>query len=87
MKKIDRLIELLDIETRKWNYDRADRALYCLLKGYKDQLPELDGYFHKAFRQVDVTDNGCLDSAIWNLLNGSTLFWRLFEAVQEEKTA
>lgn len=65
----------------------SDRALYHALAHWHEQgkLPKLDGYFHKAFRQVDVTDSGHMDMVIWNLLNGSDLFWRLYEKVQGEK--
>ena len=59
--------------------------MFCLLKHWEDKLPILDDYFHKAFRQTDVTDEGYIDIAIWSLLNDSTLFWRLFERVQGEK--
>lgn len=91
MEKIDKLLELLDQETKDcnaWNEDRSkpsDRALFHLLKRDKDNLPELNDYFHKAFRQTDVLEDGNLDSAIWHLLSDSTLFWRLFERVQGEK--
>lgn len=80
-----KLLELFDVETQKGNCKSSDRALWHLLKYWENRLPELDDYFHKAFRQIDVTDYGYVDMAIWNLLNDSTLFWRLFERVQGEK--
>ena len=91
--KIKELLELLEKETQHVSAfttttndgKPSDRALWHLLKQWESKLPELDDYFHKAFRQVDVTDDGHTDMAIWNLLSDSTLFWRLFERVQEEK--
>jgi hypothetical protein len=32
-----------------------------MLMEHKDKLPRLDGYFDKAFRQIDVTDSGHYD--------------------------
>lgn len=78
-----RLVELMDKATQ--GESNADRALYCLLKRYQDVLPELDDYFHKAFRQTDVTDSGYTDSAIWHLIGESQVFWRCFEKCQGEK--
>lgn len=60
----------------------VDTALCSLLTRFKDELPALDGYFHKCFRQCDTVDsqNGkYIDSAIHALLYESSLFWRLFE--------
>lgn len=84
-RQIARLLELMDKETQDSDKP-ADRALWHLLKRWEDRLPELDGYFHKAFRQMDVTDDGHTDMAIWNLIHHSKTFWRLFEEVQTEKT-
>ena len=84
-QRIAIMLELLDQETRTDYENEVDRALWCLLKRWEDKLPYLDGYFHKAFRQVDVTDDGHTDAAIWHLLNVSKLFWRVFERVQDEK--
>lgn len=85
-QRLTRLLELLDKESKEDGAAYADRALWHALTRWKDSLPELDGYFHKAFRQVDVTDDGHTDMVIWNLLNHSSRFWRLFEMVQAEKT-
>lgn len=83
-EKIKKLLKILDEETK--NQDSpADRALFCLLKRYEDKLPEPDDYFHKAFRQTDVTDSGYTDMAIWHLLSASGIFWNCFERVQDEK--
>ena len=57
----------------------ADRALWSLLERWKDRLPELDGYFHKCFRQCNVTDSEHEDAAIHSLLNISERFWKVFE--------
>lgn len=84
-QRLVRLLELLDKESREDINGYADRALWHALTRWKDNLPELDDYFHKAFRQCDVTDDGHTDMVIWCLLNHSKRFWRLFEMVQEEK--
>jgi hypothetical protein len=63
----------------------VDRALLCLLEEFEKNLPELDNYFHKAFRQVDVTDSGRIDAAIWQLIGLSDTFWEAFDEVTENK--
>ena len=64
----------------------SERALWHLLSLYKDRLPIFDGYFHKAFRQADVTDSGHSDMAVWNLLNsGVPIFWKLFDVYMEQE--
>lgn len=63
----------------------VDRALLYLLEEFKNDLPEVDHYFHKAFRQVDVTDSGRIDAAIWQLIGLSTTFWQAFNEVTENK--
>lgn len=82
--KIDKLLRLLDEESRIDINGQADRALWHALTKWKKELPALDDYFHKAFRQTDVTDCGHADMIIWNLLGHSERFWRLFEAVANE---
>lgn len=59
-----------------------DLALYHLLEGHKDRLPKLDGYFHKAFRQGDVTGSGNIDMALWYLIGNSKLFWYCFDLLK-----
>lgn len=81
--KIETLLKRMDEETKDgWGFERA---LYLLLDGYKEKLPEPDDNFHKAFRQWDVTDNSCVDMAIWQSIQQSKVFWRCFESVQDEK--
>ena len=84
---LERLLVLLELETRGGikPHDYADRALWYLLTFYEGCLPQLDGKFHQSFREGAVTTSGHADMAIWNLLNSSTRFWRLFEQVQPEK--
>lgn len=84
-KPIDILLERLDERTKSHMNNWNDRALFHLLKLHKDRLPKLDDYFHKAFRQVDVTDSGECDMAIWCLLQDAPIFWDCFESVQPEK--
>ncbi len=55
----------------------ADSALVLLLIKYRDALPTMDGYFHKCFRQCDVTDNGTIDMVIHKLLDQSVRFWKV----------
>ncbi|MEK0337724.1 MAG: hypothetical protein QQN41_09865 [Nitrosopumilus sp.] len=84
--KLHRLIELLNKSSQDpWNY--AERALYHLLTKYEDQLPPVDGYFHKAFRQIDVTDDGDTDMAIYCLLHHSKLFWEALTEVRRRKVS
>lgn len=65
-----------------------EKALYFLLSRFKDELPNLDGYFHKAFRQCDCVDVGAggeMDMAIHTLLYDAPRFWRLFEKHRIDK--
>ena len=76
--KLTQLIELMKEQAITPN----DKALYHLLARWENELPELNDYFHKSFRQVDNVDlgnGGHTDMAIWHLLGQSHLFWRLFE--------
>ena len=82
-QKITQLLERMDKETKNvWGFERG---LYHLLKAHESELPELNGYFHKAFRQVDITESGHIDMAIWQMLQESKVFWLCFESVQPEK--
>lgn len=87
MKRIEKLLELFNEESRNDFKNPEGRSLYLLLEEYMDDLPELDERFTKTFRQNDVTGSGGIDMAIWNLLNSnsSKTFWKLFERVQDEK--
>lgn len=74
------LLDKLDKVTKLLN---KERGLYLLLKSQEDKIKggiENDStgeWFHKAFRQVDVTENVFLDAAIWNLLSDSVIFWKM----------
>ena len=60
----------------------VDVALANLLIAFDDQIAYLydtPEFFHKAFRQVDVVNIPGIDSAIWNLLYDSKLFWEIFD--------
>ena len=61
----------------------SDAALAHLLIAFRKQLPLAPNYatFIKLHRQVDVTDNGNVDMALWNLLNGSITAESIFNAV------
>lgn len=60
----------------------ADSALVLLLVKYRDVLPTMDGYFHKCFRQCDVTDSGTIDMVIHKLLDQSVRFWKVLASEQ-----
>lgn len=86
-KDIELLLSLYrtELDTHdKLHIEFIDWALYHLLVANKSKLPELDDYFHKAFRQVDVTDSGNTDAAIWVLLSGAKLFWPIFAKVTQK---
>lgn len=83
---IDRVLKLLDERSSKSD-SMPDRALWHMLAHHRDELPVLDGYFHKAFRQVDVTDSGHHDMTIWCLLYNSTLFWECLTECRKRKKA
>lgn len=76
MSKISKLITLFGDETQ--NTTGVDRELYLLLHKYQGVLPEPDENFHKAFRQMDITDDGNVDMQIWKLLHESDIFWKCF---------
>lgn len=63
----------------------ADLALLYLLEEFEKDLPEVDDYFHKAFRQVDPIDRDGVNYAIWNLVGLSELFWEAFDEVTNNK--
>lgn len=82
---IEKLLGRLDEETKDGT-DYNSRALFHLLSAYKEKIVGLTpDYFHKAFRQIDVTDNGHVDMAIWCLLHRAKTFWDVLESVQPEK--
>jgi hypothetical protein len=86
-RKVSMLIERFDDMLRDLSLSHdevfhADRALWNLLHRWREELPALDDYFHKAFRQTDVTDDGYTDMAIYNLLHVSKRFWVAFEDVR-----
>ena len=86
------------IEEDRRGADATDEALYALLVSFAGEVYPMikePGYFHKAFRQVDVVHRpkpfgisddelenlrlrGCVDGAIWCLLQESPIFWRVF---------
>jgi hypothetical protein len=76
------LLEKYDKITKEFD---KERALWNLLKANEKHITGLieedpTGYwFHKAFRQTDVTDNGYTDMAIWILLSEASLFWGMLE--------
>ncbi len=81
-KPIARLLDLLDAESKEDPINGAtDRALWCLLMSWKDHLPPLDANFQECFRSKPVTGNVNADMAIWYLLQRSSRFWRIFNAV------
>ena len=63
--------------------DEVERALWNLLKANEEQIKGLieedstGFYFHKAFRQQDITESGFTDMAIWLLLQEAPIFWNM----------
>lgn len=94
MKKNEIFLKALDEATREAQKEErrnsdSERALFLLLKGFEKHLPEIDDYFHKAFRQVDVIpdfdeqiSSGHIDSAIWVLLDKSKIFWEVYAELE-----
>lgn len=81
--------ELLDkLDKATTANEPIDRALYLLLRAYENRITGLveddPGYFHKAFRQTVVTDNGHVDAAIWILLNEAKIFWEVFGKLDKQ---
>jgi len=61
----------------------GERALYRLLVAHEKEITglieedETGLYFHKSFRQIDVTNSGHIDMAIWLLLQQAPIFWNI----------
>ena len=85
-KPIDRLLSRMEeeIEAGGSKASPVEKALWHALRFWRNDLPELDGYFHKAFRQTDVLDCADANMILWHLLDGSKLFWKLFNEVTAE---
>ena len=86
MKKSEQFLMEYEAMTQrlphKWAYERS---LHCLLEGNRDVVVELldqnPKYFHKAFRQIDVTNVPGVDSAIWILIDCAHIFWDTFHEI------
>lgn len=85
VQKIRKFLELFDKRTRS-SGSHVCRALYNVLLKYEDCLPDIDDYFHKSFRQTDVTDNAKIDLAIWHLLHISDDFWYCYGIINKDET-
>lgn len=72
--------ELIELMAEKAK-EPADRALLLLLTDNAEHLLPVNDYFHKGFRQTDVTPSGKVDMAIWHLIGSSDVFWRCFNKV------
>ena len=68
---------------------KSERALFYLLDAYQKDLPDLSNpeWFHKAFRQTDVTGNGKIDMAIWLLIGQSDVVWDVLETFNRGGTS
>jgi hypothetical protein len=79
----DKLLPELDKRTKDMfgiSSDYCSRALYYLILDNREHLEGFSVYyFHKAFRQIDVTPTGNLDMAFYSLLNGARIFWEIIE--------
>jgi len=84
--------ELLEKYDKKTQENNKERPLWNLLKANEKHIEGLieedstGHWFHKAFRQTDVTDTGYMDMAIWELLHYAPLFWELIAENAEEVT-
>ena len=84
-------ITLLDAFDYYTKIHSKERALWHYLKANEKAITGLieadpTGYwFHKAFRQIDVTDNGNLDMVGWLLLSEAELFWRMLKQINSGK--
>lgn len=81
------LLDKLDQKTK--SLENNERVLFLLLKEYEEQITGLieqdefkGGWFHKAFRQTDVTNSGKIDSAIWMLISQSEIFWKVVKNIK-----
>tara|TARA_R110002167_G_scaffold206_2_gene1152 strand:+ start:123 stop:389 length:267 start_codon:yes stop_codon:yes gene_type:complete len=76
---INRYSELMENDYNNF----SELALLRLLKANSRHIEGLieedssGGWFHKSFRQVDVTECGNTDMAIWYLLQTSSVFWTM----------
>ena len=85
------LISKLDTDTKNLGDAGCNsRALYLILKANMASITGLieddssGNWFHKAFRQMDVTPSTDIDLAIWNLLKSDTVFWKTLKYLREE---
>ncbi len=91
--RMDLLLDEYDQVTRKGGMP-IERALYHALRLWQGNLPKMDHYFHKAFRQCDVIEDhpqaapgkgGHSDMVVYNLLDAADVFWALFEIYKPGK--
>jgi hypothetical protein len=77
---------MLEFDKRTLNgRSYTDRALYHLIAEHRKDLEGMSpGYFHKAFRQTDVTKSAHIDMAFWQLLQDAPVFWKLMEEMYPE---
>jgi hypothetical protein len=83
----DKLLPELEKRTKgRIGSSRCDRALYHLLLEFrKDMEGYTPDYFHKAFRQINVTKSGNVDMAFYALLDDAPIFWAIIEEMYPEK--
>ena len=98
MESEDKLVKTIETKEFLLQFDKeikriasihsSDRALHILLSKYEKKLPDeiedID-YFHKMFRQKDVTDANGMDMVIWHLIGSSQEFFDVFRTMQELK--
>ena len=81
----DTLLNLYDEETERVVGCTEERALYRLLHAHKHQIrgliehDESGFWFHKSFRQADITGSADIDMAIWLLLKKAPIFWKILD--------
>lgn len=88
-------LELYDEHTRNAIINHGtDRALFHLLTANRQKLGDFPKtsteryYFHKMFRQTDVTGNGNTDMAIWVLIADSpTIMGCMAKYIRDKRAA
>ncbi len=90
----DGLIDEYQQVIKQYYNCHADDALLRMLKEHKEDIKKImqflnddpSGFsFHKAFRQIDVTDSANHDMVFWNLLHASKWFFYTIKEYHELK--
>lgn len=67
-----------------WNEGECNEAIQGIVDSY---APDVIGEcFHKTFRQIDMTDNGYLDSIIWYSMHERTNMHKIIKFIAENQS-